>query len=364
MRILHLIPNLLAGGAQQQLSYLAAEQQRAGHDVHVGYLIPGPKRVLFERPGLTLHSLGARGNHDPRLFVAVYRVIGAVDPDVVQTWLLQMDVLGGAAALLRKRPWVMTERASAPAYAGVKVRWRVLQASRADAVVSNSREGDAYWKGRLAPDARRVIRNGVPLDEIARVEPVEAGTSGLPRGNRVVLYAGRIGLQKNLETLVPALGVVTRGRAVTAYLCGDGTHERETRSLIAGLGPGCDVRFVGYVPDVWRWMKRADVFVSVSHFEGHPNTVLEAAACGCPLVLSDIPEHREMLGDDEAVFVGRFSPEAVARAIETVLADPESARRRAGAARAAVETFSVERMAAEYETLYREVIGRRRERGR
>lgn len=360
MRLLHCIPNFLSGGAQQQLSYLAAEQRRSGHEVHVAYLHAGPKLTLVASTGVEIHRFAARGNHEPGLFREVYRLIRRLGPDVVQTWLLQMDVVAGLASRLRRRPWVLTERASAPAYSGWKSAARVAIARHADAVVSNSALGDAYWSTRVGPSVlRRVVPNAVPVEKIRGVAPVPDSAISLPEGHRLVLYAGRLSPQKNLEVLVTALGALTARLPVTAYLCGDGTHEAETRAVIARSALQDSVRMVGYVEDVWGWMKKADVFISVSHFEGHPNTVLEAAASGCPLVLSDIPEHRRMLDDSQAVFVDRSSPTAIADALERLLREPAEARRRADAARLAVASLSVDAMARGYEDVYEEILARR-----
>jgi starch synthase len=97
------------------------------------------------------------------------------------------------------------------------------------------------------------------------------------------------------------------------------------------------------------------VFVSPSHFEGHPNVVLEAVACGTPLVVSDIAEHREFLDATTAMLVSPDDDEGMAHALAAVLGDPEQARRRAEAARPLVDALSIERAAAEYDEVYRAV---------
>jgi glycosyltransferase involved in cell wall biosynthesis len=362
VRLLHLIPNLLSGGAQQQLSYLATEQARAGDDVHVAYLHAGPKLPLFEASGAVLHRLSAHFNSDPGLLARIYRLVRDVNPDLVQTWLLQMDVAGGIASLLRGTPWILSERVSEDHWArlvSAKVALRRAVARRADAIVSNSRAGDVYWESRAGTrPVRRIIPNALPIGRIDAAARRADLRAGLEPGRKVILYAGRLSPEKNIEGLTAGLGVVSRRLPVTAFLCGDGTHEAQARTLVAKL-TSSDVRIVGYSDDVWSWMKEADVFVSVSHAEGHPNTVLEAAACGCPLVLSDIPSHRDVFTEDEAVFVDRRSPPAIAAGLETVLRDPEGARVRAAAARGKVASLSVDGMARSYGELYRDVLERR-----
>jgi glycosyltransferase involved in cell wall biosynthesis len=350
---------MLSGGAQQQLTYLSAEQVRLGRDVHVAFLHDGPKRPLLEATGATIARLTATGNHDPALFMRICSLIARLRPDVVQTWLLQMDVLGGGAARWTRRPWILSERVSGDAYGrNAKATFRAWMARHADAVVSNSREGDRYWAKRAPSVLRRVVRNGIPLAAIDAAIPVSDERAGLAAGQRMILYAGRLSPQKNLENLIPALGSAAVACSAVAFLCGDGTHEAEARTLVSNLGLGERVRIVGFVDDVWSWMKRADVFVSVSHFEGHPNTVLEAAASGVPLVLSEIPEHREVLDERGAVFVDRMSSRAISDALEAVLRDP-AAKQRSEAARAAVAELSVESMARGYDEVYRAVLARR-----
>src|SRR6185436_12110902 len=93
------------------------------------------------------HRIEGLGNHDPRLLVRLVRLLRRARPDVVQTWLTQMDVLGGLAARLVGRPWILSERASALAYPpGLKIRLRERIGRTADAIVSNSAGGDRYWE--------------------------------------------------------------------------------------------------------------------------------------------------------------------------------------------------------------------------
>ena len=102
-------------------------------------------------------------------------------------------------------------------------------------------------------------------------------------------------------------------------------------------------------------LRRADLLVSTSLFEGEPNAVLEAMACGCPLVVSDIPAHRELLGED-ALYAAPGEPEQFARAMEQLLAGSGGARRRAERARARVAKRSVAAMASRYEEIYRSLL--------
>src|SRR4029077_11805364 len=112
------------------------------------------------------------------------------------------------------------------------------------------------------------------------------------------------------------------------------------------------IRLLGFVKDLWCWMRRADVFVSVSRFEGSPNVVLEAMAIGCPLVVSDIPEHREILDETMAQFCSVDAVAGMASTILGVLNAPLQARARAHAARKRVAGWTLEESARQYLDIY------------
>src|SRR5436190_16981302 len=116
LRILHIIPTLEGGGAERQLSMLAAEQARRGHDVHVAVRRTGVHAQTTRNSGVRVHELGNLRSFDPRLFLALKCVIATVRPDIVQTWLPQMDVLGGAAIFSSRIPWIISERTSGGYY--------------------------------------------------------------------------------------------------------------------------------------------------------------------------------------------------------------------------------------------------------
>jgi glycosyltransferase involved in cell wall biosynthesis len=277
-------------------------------------------------------------------------------PDVLHTWMPMMDVLGGAAALGFRVPWVMSERASALAYTE---RWvdRVVRRRLgrfARAVVANSEAGLHYWNGGgRRHRIRRVIRNAIDLEAI-RAAPVAEWPDG-GRNTSRILFAGRLAFQKNVLTFIKALARLRTKRSFFALILGDGPDAGTARAMVAATALGDSVRFAGYREDIWGLMKAASVFVSPSHFEGHPNVVLEAVACGTPLVVSDIAEHREFLDATTAMLVSPDDDEGMAHALAAVLGDPEQARRRAEAARPLVDALSIERAAAEYDEVYRAV---------
>jgi hypothetical protein len=89
LRVLHLLPHLSGGGTEQQFGYLAPELVHRGHRVDVGYLSNGPSRP--ELTGVTRHHLVSLNNYDPYLLWQLVRLMRRVKPDIVATWILQME---------------------------------------------------------------------------------------------------------------------------------------------------------------------------------------------------------------------------------------------------------------------------------
>jgi len=350
---------MAGGGAERQLTYLARELVHSGWDVHIAVIQGGPNLERLMACGATVHRIRALSNHDPLIVGRLLRTIRAIQPDVVQCWLRQMEVAGGIAASLCRTPWVFSERAAPEAYPPSFKTWlRVRVASWSTAIVSNSSIGDRYWQSRSAARVKRyVIPNGLPLDEIAATPVASCDDTGLGRGP-LVLAAGRFEPEKNMDVLVRAMRLVNETRPVHGLFCGEGSLRAHVARLIDDEGLADRVRLLGYVENLWSLMKRTDVLVSASVFEGSPNVTLEAMACGCPLIVSDIPAHRELLDDETAMFVNPTRPRAVADAIATVLNDPAAASERARRAQARVQRYSVAAVARQYAEIYRDASTR------
>ncbi|MBN1556237.1 MAG: glycosyltransferase family 4 protein [Phycisphaerae bacterium] len=359
MRILHCIPTMGGGGAERQLAYLLPLLAERGWDVRLGYLHDGPNLRLLRDANVTLYQPKHQDPRDPRTAIELFHYLRRVRPDIVQTWLLYMDVAVGAACRLLHIPWVMTERSAGPMrhcrfYRNLP---RKYIGAGASAIASNSASGDEYWTRVAGKRAKRVvIPNCLPMERFKNLpDPVDARI--IAPDEKVVLYVGRLDVEKNIETLVPALKEILSKRSdVAVVLCGDGPRFPAAKAALKN-GPGAArAHVLGYTPDAWSWMKRADVLINPSHFEGHPNTVLEAVALGVPLVVSDIPAHRAFLSDDSALFAPTTDVKAWVSRILAVLDDPQSARHRAERARNIIPLFTPDAMADAYDQLYRSLL--------
>ncbi|HKR62463.1 MAG TPA: glycosyltransferase [Thermoanaerobaculia bacterium] len=351
MRVLHLIPTLGGGGAERQIAALTSGLRALACDVHVGIVSGGAQLARVEAAGATIHRISTHGNYDPLLPLRIARLIRSVRPDVVQTWLTQMDVVGGIAAMMTRTPWVLSERTNKVYYPrDAKHGLRHFVGRFARAIVANSPGGVEYWTNARVP--KTVIPNALPLAEIDAA-PRDASDFG---AREVLLFAGRFDAAKNLPHLIDALAKVVHERDAVALLCGEGPLEHEVRARIAHHNASDRIRLLGFRSDVWSLMKRTDVLVAPSWFEGQPNAVLEAIACGCPLVVSDIPGHRAFLDDSSALFAPPDDADALSRAITHALDDRDAARARAANARERINEWTIGRVSAAYVRVYQEAL--------
>lgn len=218
----------------------------------------------------------------------------------------------------------------------------------------------------LAGTRARVVQNAADLERVARaVKRSSATRAPAAPSARVfrVVSVGRLEAVKDPLTLLAAFAAVADPRS-RLKLTGAGSLAQEVEREAEALGLGDRVETTGLVPrdDVFAIYASSDLFVSVSHGEGLPVAVMEAMAAGLPVVLSDIPPHRELVSGLPFVPLVRPGDAAgFAREIERFRAMPSEQRRQIGRRCQAwvLERFTLDRMHAGYDRVYREVLSRR-----
>lgn len=317
MRVLICIATMNGGGAERQVSYLAKGLTDLGHDVHVALLEGGPYLERLAASGAVIHFLDIYPKR-MRFVGPVLALFRTLRPDVVYLWQRPFDVIGGIAAAVLRVPCFHAERTDPAKIArGPKKLLRNLVVRLSNGVIANSDAGVAYWTGRLF--------NHTPIAKVPNIIPTADLTSIVPAVESAgcALLVGRLDENKNVTAVVRAIARLRdEGVALPLLIAGDGPLREELSSYISTHGLTGQVTLCGFRNDVWALMKGCHVFVSLSRSEGEPNTVLEAAALGCSLILSDIPAHRSIASFDRALFVSADDEEDIARALRTALQPP------------------------------------------
>ena len=208
------------------------------------------------------------------------------------------------------------------------------------------------------------IPKGVDAERFRPDGPDMRATFGLA-GRRLVLSVGRFVPIKNMALLLDALARMRQvDPAVHLLLVGEGPEQRALERQAARLGVDSAVSFAGYVPQdqMAPYYRAADVFALASEFDNSPSVVLEAMACGVPVVASDVGGVAEYVRTDRGgSLVPRGDAPAMARALGQWLGDAD--RRRAASAfnrQLVLERFSWRASAERLLEVYREVLDRRR----
>jgi glycosyltransferase involved in cell wall biosynthesis len=196
---------------------------------------------------------------------------------------------------------------------------------RADAIVAVS-EGvrqDLLGRFPLPPAAVHTIYNPVitPALLAARDAPLDDPWF-VPGAPPVLINVAQLRVQKDQATLLRAFARLRARQPARLLILGEGNLRPALEAMAGELGIAPDVRLAGFVTNPLAYLRRARVFVLSSAWEGLPTVLIEALACGCPVVSTDCPAGpAEILGDGR---YGALTPvgdaDALAGAMETALA--------------------------------------------
>lgn len=357
MRVCFFIPSLDDGGAQRQCIALVNElQHHPALEMHLILLGPGVHDDSLDVSQLRLHRTRVRNFASPFALAFVVRTLHQVRPDLVMSWLHPADIWAYTATrVVRGVPWVMTERNSAPFYT-FKPAYivRKYAGRRAPAaIIANSEAGKQFWESLAARPRVHMIPN-IMIDS-----EIPSGTDRDGSQSVECLSVGRLEHQKNVGALTAAFThfASTHPQARLAVV-GKGSEAGEVVRIAQNGGVASQVELLGFRKDVPRLMSRARLFLSFSRHEGMPNVLMEAVGAGLPAVVSDIPEHRAILGDDYPYYVHPdSSPEEAAGVIAAAWTHGTAAVEEAYThARHVLATMTPHRIAGQYIDAFADIV--------
>lgn len=334
----------------------------AGYEV-IGMSAPGPFVRDVERRGIRHvpleHATRSMAlGEDVRAVAELRRRFRELRPDVVHTHNPKPGVYGRVAARTAGVPVVVNTVHGLYALPDDRLAKRAvvyglerLASTCSDAeLVQNPEDLDTLRRTLRVPAAKlTLLGNGIDL---ARFRPDESGSTrrrvrgelGLDDSTVVVGAVGRLVLEKGYQELFEAWSSLRSSTDAVLLVVGPDEPDKSDGidEALLGRAEADGVRFLGMRDDVDDLYQAMDVYVLASHREGFPRSAMEAAACGLPIVATDIRGCRQVVDDGRTgVLVPVRSPEALASAIGRLVADP--------ARRAAMSTAAVERARAEFD---------------
>jgi glycosyltransferase involved in cell wall biosynthesis len=375
VKVTHIINGLGVGGAELALFRLLSSIDRSAWDMQVIAL-------LGEKPlGEQLRDLGfkvfplhmSKQRLNPFAFARMVRLLRQEQPQVVQTWLQQSDLLGGVAARLAGvgpvlwnirhstlHPMLTSRKTRAISKACAKLSRHVP--TRIVCCSESARDAQV----RFGYCARKmiVIPNGVNTERFKPdVDAYESVRRELCLPPSALLFGaiGRRHPAKDHPNLIRAAKEIASQVSNCHFLlCGEDVtaDQPELKTLIAATGFVERFHLLGDRDDVPRLMAALDVLISTSCFsEGFPNVVSEAMASGVPCIVTDVGDSARIVGPTGLV-VPPEQPSATARAgLELARAGQDHLRTWGfEARRRIIENFSLSNMVTRYQELYLETV--------
>lgn len=361
MRIVELVNNLDFGGVERQVVDLATSLRARGHEVSIVCLRGrGTLADEVELQGIAVYPLEKPEGPDLGALVRLVRHLRASGAEVVHSHnplVHHYAVIGGRLAGVGVVVNTIHGLGNLAQRTGLAERLYSLMCRFSSRIVAVCPMALREFRaGGVIPASRLVaINNGIPLAKLLDIPPRQDD------GAVVFGIVGRLVPVKDHQSLLHAFALLRAKRPATRLaILGDGPLRAELEALAQRLGIADAVRFQGYSADVAGFLASVDVSVICSTSEGLPLSVLEAMAAARPIVgtaVGGIPDLIEG-GDcgwlcppgDSAALAGALCAAADA-GIPDLRARGESGRRHAA------ESYSLERMTLEYETLFRNCAG-------
>jgi glycosyltransferase involved in cell wall biosynthesis len=370
-RILCLLPDLNGGGAERVMLYLCRGLDRAEWDITLGLgqrrgpyvpLIPPDIEVIelgHDRAAYAVRDVGRlfrTGGYD-LCFSMVSMNLAAVAARELSRSKIKL-VLGARNHYSKSMP------AEASASRAKMLAIRLLY-PRSDLVISVSEgvQADLVAHFGLPLAKARAIHNPIDIERVREEAKADPGHPWLPgTPDRPVLVAvGKLQVAKGYPYLLEAFRRIRQRVPARLIILGEGPERGAIEAVIARHDLADDVALLGFQTNPYQYLARSSLFVHAALWEGFPNVLVEAMACGLVVVSTDCPS-----GPAEVITSGRdgllvpvADAPALARAVLELLERPDRLDAMRIAAAQTVTRFSIERVLAQYDAAFHGVLGER-----
>ena len=371
MKVLYLIDTLEGYGAEKSIVQIALNTEKIT-PVFV-HLYEGDKlKPLLINAGIKVYSLDIKSNYGYKEAVRkLPAIINNEKPDILHSSLFRADMV---ARKLKKiypnlilvgsfvsNSYSIQRYSMLPVLSKIKLyrtQYRDrMSAKEVNCFISNSKTiKKTNTKAlHIPPEKIKVIYRGRCFEEF---QPEEQQVSKLKNdlnlnSETVFLNVGRLIKSKGQLDLLEAFSLYTKyDPSSILLLAGEGGLRDDLERKIKQLGLAHHVRLLGYREDISQLLKVSDFFVFPSYYEGLPGALIEAIISKTPSIVSDIPENRECLEKDGALF---FSPGNVHSLYEKLKEAVESKNWKPKvelAFRFAKNNFEIKKISKEYEKFY------------
>lgn len=313
-KIIFVIPSLAGGGAERVIVHLTKGLNPDKYKVLV---------VIFENKiayrnylpdDVEIHCLEKKNRWDfIRMVILLRKIIYREKPSVVISFLDYANIATILASFLLKKKFKLLISVRNNLHESLSgVRWPRTKRflikftyKKVDRIIAVSEGCKKILinEFQITPEKIITIYNPVPVERIIEKCKEDVCHQFLKQYKeiKVIVSIGRLESQKRFDRLLRAFSLVKQiEQNVCLIILGEGPLKEELKSLAEQLKIKGSVDFVGFKMNPYAWMARADIFVLSSDYEGFPNVILEAMACGIPVISTDCP-----FGPNEIITDGR-----------------------------------------------------------
>lgn len=353
IKILHCMYALHGGGAERQLTILANHQD--SESMEFGIFCVNDAISDVDTNICEVLLLEDKNSYPYRMIGEVLRAIDKFNPDIVHVWLPpSISAPALIAAKIRRKPAVASYRNKKIFESWIRIPEFLTTLLFADGIVSNNPpEQSSYLFRKLFYYKKNtVIPNAVSIpDEYRNIESKGFGDK------LEILFVGRLTQQKNWQVLLQALGELKQNNSWNLRICGKGEDEHKIVAMAKELNLLDRVEMLGYREDVYSIMNESDLLVLPSWYEGMPNVVLEAMAMGLPCVVSDIPAHKLLFGDQSGVlYFDPHSSQELGKTLAGIVDQKIDLEERARQGLKFSQQFTPEQMLVKYAEFYSGIL--------
>lgn len=229
--------------------------------------------------------------------------------------------------------------------------------SKADKIISVSKESAEDIDNNFGVPRNKIITiyNPHDLENIYELKDEEICDDFFKNNNPKIISVGSLIIRKGYKYLINAFKLVRkRGINADLIILGEGIEKANLENLSRNLGLENHVIFAGFKKNPYKYMRNSSVFVLSSLYEGLPNVIIEAMACGVPVVSTRCPSGPEEIITDgvNGLLVPVKDEKALANAIIDLLKDKDKAKNLAEEGRKRAEDFEVKKIVKEYEKVF------------
>ncbi|MEK7377130.1 MAG: glycosyltransferase family 4 protein [Candidatus Margulisiibacteriota bacterium] len=279
------------------------------------------------------------------IFKGIFALRSAIrksKPDVIISFITETNIAALIASLFLNIPVVVSERTD-PRYCKINKNLDILRKLTyqfADSIVFQTENAAQYFKGALQ-NKIIIIPNPVITPNFNSTE------DNLSMPSPSIIAVGRHSYEKGFDLLLKAFSQ-TRDKHPewTLSIFGDGPLRQELGELAKELGLIEKVEFHRPVKNIYDYLKKSDIFVLSSRFEGFPNALCEAMACGVAVISTDCPSGpRGIIRDGiDGILVPKGDIDALAKAMDHLMSDEAERKRLGSRAKEIVERYSVDKI--------------------